>query len=156
MSKRIEMMLQTAKYVAEYGEQSSMNRHLLGMISVLAEEIDSNAQALATLTARFLAPPPVKGHAECPTCGHAEHAGQSCGAFLERSPGAIAGGAPLQCCPCTSPQPPMTIDTARAVALADAVRVFLQHWTDPSKLGRCTSDCAEGLAEALEKFESGK
>ena len=101
MSTRIEMMLRGAERAARYDEQSSINRHLLGMIQVLSEEIDAIRDAHR------------------------------------------------------APLPPMMIDAARAIALADAVRVFLQHWKDPSKLGRCRLDCADGLAEALEKFESG-
>jgi len=41
MSARIEMMLRDAERAARYDEQSSINRHLLGMIQVLSEEIDA-------------------------------------------------------------------------------------------------------------------
>jgi len=41
MSARIEMMLQAAERAHELGSPSLVNRHLLGMIACLSEEIDA-------------------------------------------------------------------------------------------------------------------
>jgi hypothetical protein len=105
MSARINEMLRGAKHATMYADRSSVNRHLLGMIQVLSEEIDAIRAAHPAHENRPI------GRPRCSACGHAPHE-SDCGA-VGGSTYDAAGLLVIGRCPCTMPTPAPSIPVAR-------------------------------------------
>jgi hypothetical protein len=181
MSARINEMLRGAKHATMYADRSSVNRHILGMIQVLSEEIDAIRAAHPAHENRPI------GRPRCSACGHAPHE-SDCGA-VGGSTYDAAGLLVIGRCPCTmpTPAPPRVYASTLKAPRGEFSPVTTNLGDPPEKLPigpmplpRVVIDAARAIAladavravlkayrqgemtpiselrQALEKFEAGK